>query len=142
MTHDEESAGLLPQNPQNAGLPPQRSGVFVSARVAIVLGVCWVASLGFVSRTGSNPLEAQLNEVKSAASPTTLSMMKRTHLSTDSIKEGGLSPHSQITFATCLLFLHNTSACGRRSPRLSQGPLPPFAHRRVVDHAPRHRKGY
>lgn len=84
MTPDGEREHLLP--PREEVSKGYSRGVFLSWRVAIVLGLCWVASLGFVARTGVDPLELA-NKDKSY-DPDFLTMMKRTHLSIDAIRGG------------------------------------------------------
>jgi hypothetical protein len=64
-------------------------GIFVSKRMGVAVALLWVGSLGFVARTGKDPLELdEDNGATTAVSGDTPSMFKRTHLSINAIKEG------------------------------------------------------
>jgi len=88
-----EAEGLLSGSSSDAHTEaqPQRSGLFISCRAAALLGLAWAGSVGWAARTGADPLElASTGRQDDKATPTTLSMMKRTHLSIDAIKGGEL----------------------------------------------------
>jgi hypothetical protein len=63
-------------------------GIFVSKRMGVAVALLWVGSLGFVARTGKDPLELDEDNGATAVSGDTPSMFKRTHLSINAIKEG------------------------------------------------------
>lgn len=71
-------------------VPKKKGGVFLSYKVGAAVALGWLASLGYVARTKVDVLElSNTDEPGSAkADPNALSMMKRTHLSINAIKEG------------------------------------------------------
>jgi len=88
---EEESAPLMegaPSNPPAAAGGAESRGLFLTWKVVAGVGLMWVASLSVAARSGQDPLMLKALADGAAANPTTLAMMKRTHLSIDSIKEG------------------------------------------------------